>query len=212
MRVPWARVAHRAGPPPSVRRVQAATAVSSHFRTLAAVSFETEPRSRQRLDAGHARCARVQSATHGRQAHDATTLERTLELVGDRWSILIIRAALRGMRRFDDFQADLGIARPILTNRLRRLVDGGVMAKEPYQEHPPRYEYRLTPAGVALSPALVALIRWGEHHLADGDRRDRARARARAAPSWSRASGAGTAPPRSHPAAIRAAARDRTES
>jgi DNA-binding HxlR family transcriptional regulator len=99
---------------------------------------------------------------------DATTLERTLQLVGDRWSILIIRAALRGLRRFDEFQSDLGIARPILTNRLRRLVDGGVMAKEPYQEHPPRYEYRLTPAGVALSPALVALIRWGEHHLADG--------------------------------------------
>jgi DNA-binding HxlR family transcriptional regulator len=99
---------------------------------------------------------------------DVTTLERTLQLVGDRWSILIIRAALRGLRRFDEFQSDLGIARPILTNRLRRLVDGGVMAKEPYQEHPPRYEYRLTTAGVALSPALVALIRWGEHHLADG--------------------------------------------
>jgi DNA-binding HxlR family transcriptional regulator len=98
-----------------------------------------------------------------------TTLERTLQLVGDRWSILIIRAALRGLRRFDDFQADLGIARPILTSRLRRLVDGGVMAKEQYQQHPPRYEYRLTPAGVALSPALVALIRWGEHHLADGE-------------------------------------------
>jgi DNA-binding HxlR family transcriptional regulator len=106
-------------------------------------------------------------AQHG--TSDVTTLERTLQLVGDRWSILIIRAALRGLRRFDEFQSDLGIARPILTNRLRRLVDGGVMAKEPYQEHPPRYEYRLTPAGVALSPALVALIRWGEHHLADGD-------------------------------------------
>ena len=100
---------------------------------------------------------------------EPTTLERTLALVGDRWSILIIRAALRGVRRFDEFQADLGIARPILTARLKRLVDGGVMAKEQYQEHPPRSEYRLTPAGVALSPALVALIRWGEHHLADGD-------------------------------------------
>ena len=100
---------------------------------------------------------------------DASTLERTLQLVGDRWSILIIRAALRGLRRFDEYQADLGIARPILTTRLRRLVDGGVMAKDQYQEHPPRFEYKLTPAGVALSPALVALIRWGEHHLAAGD-------------------------------------------
>jgi DNA-binding HxlR family transcriptional regulator len=102
-----------------------------------------------------------------RSTPEPTTLERTLALVGDRWSILIIRAALRGVRRFDDYQADLGIARPILTRRLQRLVEGGVMAKEPYQEHPPRYEYKLTPAGVALSPALVALIRWGEQHVAD---------------------------------------------
>ena len=102
--------------------------------------------------------------------HDeATALERTLQLVGDRWSILIIRAALRGIRRFDDFADDLGIARPILTKRLQRLVDGGVMAKEPYHQRPPRFEYRLTPAGVALSPALVALIRWGEHHMAAGE-------------------------------------------
>lgn len=108
------------------------------------------------------------AATPPTPADDATTLERTLKLVGDRWSILIIRAALRGIRRFDDFADDLGIARPILTTRLRRLVDGDVMAKEQYQAHPPRYEYRLTAAGVALSPALVALIRWGEHHLAEG--------------------------------------------
>jgi DNA-binding HxlR family transcriptional regulator len=102
-------------------------------------------------------------------AGQSTTLERTLALVGDRWSILIIRAALRGIRRFDDFIDDLGIARPILTARLTRLVDGGVMERTLYQERPRRYEYRLTPAGVALSPALVALIRWGEHHLGDGD-------------------------------------------
>lgn len=92
-----------------------------------------------------------------------------LRLVGDRWSILIVRAALRGVRRFDDFCTDLGIARPVLTNRLRRLVDGGLMTKEQYSARPPRYEYRLTPAGVALSPALVALIRWAEHHVDEGD-------------------------------------------
>lgn len=100
---------------------------------------------------------------------DPTTLERTLKLVGDRWSILIIRAALRGVRRFDDFCTDLAISRPMLTSRLKKLVDGGVLAKEQYQEHPPRYEYKLTPAGVALSPALVALIRWGENHLGNGE-------------------------------------------
>jgi DNA-binding HxlR family transcriptional regulator len=102
-------------------------------------------------------------------AETPTTLDRTLQLVGDRWSILIIRAALRGVRRFDDYCTDLGIARPVLTNRLRKLVDGGVLQREPYQEHPPRYEYRLTPAGTALSPALVALIRWGDQHLGTDD-------------------------------------------
>jgi DNA-binding HxlR family transcriptional regulator len=116
-------------------------------------------------DTATARAGSVAGRTEG-----PTTLERTLALVGDRWSILIIRAALRGIRRFDDFADDLGIARPILTKRLQKLVAGGVMAKAPYQTAPTRYEYRLTPAGVALSPALVALVQWGEHHLAgDGD-------------------------------------------
>ncbi len=94
-------------------------------------------------------------------------IDRTLRVIGDRWSILIVRAALRGIRRFDDFCDDLGIARPILTQRLQRLVSNGVMTKVPYQEHPIRNEYRLTDAGLALSPLLVALVRWSEEH-ADG--------------------------------------------
>jgi DNA-binding HxlR family transcriptional regulator len=141
---------------------------------------------------------------------EATTLERTLALVGDRWSILIIRAALRGVRRFDDYQADLGIARPILTRRLQRLVEGGVMAKEPYQEHPPRYEYKLTPAGVALSPALVALIRWGEHHLADGDA-DIVLVHAPCGTEFEQAFWCRRCATTFPPTAIRAASRDRTE-
>ncbi len=106
------------------------------------------------------------SATGGDQVREASTIERTLALVGDRWTILVLRAAFRGIRRFDEFCADLGIARPILTARLRKLVAAGLMTREPYQEHPPRYEYRLTPAGIALSPAVVALVRWGDQHLA----------------------------------------------
>ena len=98
-------------------------------------------------------------------ASEVTTIERTLALVGDRWSILILRAAFRGIRRFDEFCADLGIARPILTRRLRKLVGAGLLTREPYQEHPARFEYRLTPAGLALSPVLVALVRWGDQHL-----------------------------------------------
>jgi DNA-binding HxlR family transcriptional regulator len=102
------------------------------------------------------------------QTSELSTIERTLALVGDRWTILVLRAAFRGIRRFDDFCADLGVARPILTARLRKLVAGGVMTRELYQDRPPRYEYKLTPAGVALSPAIVALVRWGEQHVSSG--------------------------------------------
>ena len=136
------------------------------------VAAETSDLGGQTRDTDRGRGARTWAEYARRRMvneSDPTPLERTLQLVGDRWSILIIRAALRGIRRFDDFAADLGIARPILTKRLQRLVDGGVMAKDLYQEHPPRFEYRLTPAGINLSPALVALIRWGEDHMGDSE-------------------------------------------
>lgn len=92
-------------------------------------------------------------------------IEHTLSVIGDRWSILIVRAALRGLRRFDEFIDDLGIARPVLADRLKRLVEHGVLTKEPYQEHPVRHEYRLTESGLALSPVVVALVRWSEDHV-----------------------------------------------
>lgn len=92
-------------------------------------------------------------------------IEQTLAVIGDRWSILIVRAALRGHRRFDEFVDDLGIARPVLSERLRRLVGHGVLSKIAYQDHPVRYEYRLTDAGRALSPVLVALVRWSEEYI-----------------------------------------------
>lgn len=105
-------------------------------------------------------------AGDGEESLDSdAAIVRTLEVLGDRWSILIVRAGLRGLRRFEEFRSDLGIARPILTARLRRLVDHGIMEKVPYQDHPTRYEYRLTDAGVALSPVLVALMRWAECHV-----------------------------------------------
>lgn len=97
------------------------------------------------------------------------SIARTLEVIGDRWTLLVLRDAFRGIRRFDDFRRDLGIARPVLADRLRRLVDHGVLEKRPYSEHPPRYEYRLTPMGVDLSPALVALMRWGDRWLSGDD-------------------------------------------
>jgi len=97
------------------------------------------------------------------------SVARTLEQVGDRWTHLIIRDALYGVRRFDDFQADLGIARNILTKRLNRLVNHGILRKEQYQAHPPRYEYRLTEKGRDLVPILMSLLAWGDRWLADGD-------------------------------------------
>lgn len=82
-------------------------------------------------------------------------------LVGDHWSILTVRALFRGIRRFDDLHDDLGISRAVLTDRLKKLVEAGVVERVPYQQHPVRYDYRLTPMGLELSPMIVALLRWG---------------------------------------------------
>ncbi|HEX2849247.1 MAG TPA: helix-turn-helix domain-containing protein [Acidimicrobiales bacterium] len=95
------------------------------------------------------------------------SIARTLEIIGERWTMLILRDSFRGVRRFEDFQRDLGIARNILTDRLHKLVEAGILARRPYQSRPTRYEYRLTPKGIDLSPALVALMRWGDKWLAD---------------------------------------------
>ncbi len=96
---------------------------------------------------------------------DLCSIASTLEVIGDRWTLLVLRDAFRGLRRFDQLQADLGVARNILADRLARLVEHGVLEKIRYQDRPPRYEYRLTQKGVDLSPALVAMMRWGDKHL-----------------------------------------------
>jgi DNA-binding HxlR family transcriptional regulator len=94
------------------------------------------------------------------------SIARSLELVGERWSLLIIRDAFLGVKRFDDFQRSLGIARNILQNRLQRLVEDGVMERRAYQERPARYEYVLTEKGRDLWPVIVHLLRWGDRYLA----------------------------------------------
>lgn len=94
------------------------------------------------------------------------SIEGALAVIGDRWSLLILRDAFRGIRRFDALAEDLGVARNLLADRLARLVDHEILEKVPYQERPVRYEYRLTAKGRDLSPALVALMRWGDKHLA----------------------------------------------
>ena len=94
------------------------------------------------------------------------SLARTIGVIGDRWTLLILRDAFLGTRRFDDFQRNLGVARNILQSRLERLVDEGVLRRERYQERPERFEYRLTRKGVDLWPILVALLKWGDKYAA----------------------------------------------
>lgn len=97
------------------------------------------------------------------------SLARSLAVIGDRWTLLILRDAFLRVRRFDDFQARLGIARRVLAERLAGLVADGILEKVAYQDRPTRYEYRLTPKGLDLYPAILALVHWGDTHYADGD-------------------------------------------
>lgn len=99
----------------------------------------------------------------------ACVVARALEVIGDRWTALVIRDAFYGIRRFDDFIADLGIARNVLADRLAKLVDAGILAKVAYQERPTRYEYRLTDKGRDLLPVFLTLWRWGDRWYADGE-------------------------------------------
>lgn len=92
------------------------------------------------------------------------SIARSLELIGERWTLLIVRDIFRGQRRFDDIQRDLGIARNVLANRLDRLVEEDILVKRQYQERPPRYEYLLTEKGIDLWPVLVSLVKWGDKH------------------------------------------------
>jgi DNA-binding HxlR family transcriptional regulator len=88
-----------------------------------------------------------------------------LEIVGERWTLLVLRDAFLGVRRFDDFQRSLGVARNVLQSRLERLIEAGLLERRLYQERPPRHEYRLTEKGIDLWPAIVALMQWGDRHL-----------------------------------------------
>lgn len=94
------------------------------------------------------------------------SIARSLEVVGEWWTLLILRDAFRGLRRFEELQRDLGIGRTVLTERLQRLVDHEVLERRPYCEHPPRYEYHLSEKGRDLYPVIVALMRWGDRWAA----------------------------------------------
>jgi DNA-binding HxlR family transcriptional regulator len=99
-----------------------------------------------------------------RYSTENCSIHATLEIVGEKWTLLVLREAFFGVRRFADFHAGLGCARNILSTRLKTLVDEGILAREPYREPGSRrrYEYRLTEKGLDLFPVLIALMQWGD--------------------------------------------------
>jgi DNA-binding HxlR family transcriptional regulator len=94
------------------------------------------------------------------------SVAQCLEVVGEWWSMLIVRDSFLGVTRFDEFQRRLGISRNILQDRLSRLVETGVLVRVPYSEHPLRYDYRLTEKGRDLWPVMTAMRQWGDRHAA----------------------------------------------
>ena len=94
------------------------------------------------------------------------SVARSLEVLGERWTLLVIRDIFHGKRRFDAIQEDLGVARNVLAARLARLVEEGILEKRPYQQRPARYEYVLTEKGLERWPVMVALMHWGDRWLA----------------------------------------------
>lgn len=94
------------------------------------------------------------------------SMARTAAVIGDRWTLLILRDCFLGVRKFADFQSRLGIARSIITARLNLLVEEGVLSREPYQSRPDRYEYRLTDKGMDLHNVVLAAVAWGDRYYA----------------------------------------------
>jgi DNA-binding HxlR family transcriptional regulator len=102
---------------------------------------------------------------------DNCHIAAALSIVGEKWAFLVLREAFNGVRRFDDMQRRTGAPRQVLSSRLSRLVDDGILRKVPYREpgQRPRSEYRLTEKGLDLFPVIVALLEWGDKHAASPD-------------------------------------------
>ncbi len=96
------------------------------------------------------------------------SIARALSVLGDRWTMLIIRNAFMGIRRFDDFQQNLGVTRHVLSDRLKRLVEEGILTKVAYVERQERFEYRLTQKGLDLYPILLAMTHWADQYMDQG--------------------------------------------
>jgi DNA-binding HxlR family transcriptional regulator len=97
------------------------------------------------------------------------SIARAMDVLGERWTLLILRESFYGVKRFSAMQRNLGIARNILSSRLQLLVRTGILERRRYQEDPERFEYKLTKKGLALYPAVVAIMRWGDEHLSEAE-------------------------------------------
>jgi DNA-binding HxlR family transcriptional regulator len=95
------------------------------------------------------------------------SVARTIGVIGDRWTLLILRECFLRTRRFEGFQSALGITRHLLAERLKKLVRMGVLRRSPYQESPKRHEYILTQKGLDLYPIMMAIVHWGDIHMVD---------------------------------------------
>lgn len=96
------------------------------------------------------------------------SIARTLSVLGDRWTMLILRNAFMGMRRFDDFQENLGVTRHVLSERLKRLVEHEIFVKTPYMDRQERFEYRLSEKGLELYPVLMTMASWADKWMDEG--------------------------------------------
>ncbi|KRB39901.1 MAG: helix-turn-helix domain-containing protein [Pseudomonadota bacterium] len=99
-------------------------------------------------------------------AQEPCSVARSVAVIGDRWTLMILRDCFLGVRRFEAFQERLGISRTIIADRLKHLTQEGVLKRTPYQDHPTRYEYRLTDKGLELHPVVMAIVHWGDRHYA----------------------------------------------
>lgn len=99
-------------------------------------------------------------------AQEPCSVARSVAVIGDRWTLMILRDCFLGVRRFEAFQERLGISRTIIADRLKHLTQEGVLKRTPYQENPTRYEYRLTDKGLELHPVVMAIVHWGDRHYA----------------------------------------------
>ena len=100
-------------------------------------------------------------------ADENCSVARSVAVIGDRWTLMLLRDCFLGVRRFEDFERRLGISRSLIADRLKRLTDEGVLRREASQDRPVRHEYRLTDKGLALHPVIMAIVHWGDAHYAD---------------------------------------------